>query len=528
MSIKCPYCFESFNDNEVHFRVPIANEEDTSVFPDGIYSLEELESNIRLSDEDKLEIATKYWEANFYKAQHDQKYDHFWSQFYGGTTEQTSKNNRFPPYLRRVIEPKRDIKLLKQVSPGQAKTLDSCFRRERIRRGDIEEEFVSEIVLNDGTVCAERVCPHCHNPLPNLYGAYPVKFISIVGISGSGKTVYLSQFFKHFNNLLPNVGYTALGFTNSLTDFIKKNSIKVGENLPAGTPPLSLQQPIICEICDTDRNTYTLVMYDVAGELFGNNEERRYDPGEVRKFAEFIANSDAIMMLIDPMQFRNMWEYVKKGKELEEPDTAIRSLRGVLGNNAQTIPFAVCISKCDEIFDIMGNDLERILHSDYQGLPCEDNDRRMRTVLNAGEFNAYEERITDFVYRNNPHFDSLVASNFDSYSYFALSALGCDVEEYETETGERKSTPIGPISPKRIMDPYYWLMYRLGLLETSDALYIPNGAKCVKCERRIATKLQNPYEVEKGFIRRQRRTYTHYCPKCGIYFNPGHPDDCAE
>ena len=51
--IKCPYCFEEFNDNEVHFRVPTVKEPDTSVLPDWCESIEDLVESPRLSDEKK-------------------------------------------------------------------------------------------------------------------------------------------------------------------------------------------------------------------------------------------------------------------------------------------------------------------------------------------------------------------------------------------------------------------------------------------------------------------------------------------
>ena len=41
-----------------------------------------------------------------------------------------------------------------------------------------------------------RVCPYCHNPLPMGFGKHRVKNISIIGITGAGKTVYISQLLK--------------------------------------------------------------------------------------------------------------------------------------------------------------------------------------------------------------------------------------------------------------------------------------------------------------------------------------------
>ncbi len=39
-------------------------------------------------------------------------------------------------------------------------------------------------------------CPKCNGKLPSTYGKYPIKFLSVIGASGSGKTVYLSNLLK--------------------------------------------------------------------------------------------------------------------------------------------------------------------------------------------------------------------------------------------------------------------------------------------------------------------------------------------
>lgn len=509
--IKCPYCFEVFNDNEVHFRVPTINDPDTSVLPDWCDSIEDLMDSPRLSPEQKTEMANAYWEANFYAPQSDEKYEKFWSAFDGGTTEPIPANHRYPPYRKRIIVPSKDRKYLKPYNKDKPESIDSYFRRDSVGNSN-NETFVSEIKLFDDTECSERVCPKCHNPLPSLYGAYPVKFISIVGITHSGKTVYLSQFLKHFTDLLPEVGYQVPQFTPALSAFVKNNKVAVKEKLPAGTPPKSFQQPVICDISDENQR-YTLVMYDVAGELF---DIEKYPAAEVNKFAEFIRNSDAIMMLIDPMQFSRLWEALPLEDEaLASPNTAINTLNHLLGNALKPIPFAACISKCDEIYEVMSDEYVRILKSDYVGIARTDFRYKKQTKLNAEQINAYEEYLSDYVHQNNQAFNGLLATCFDDYSYFALSALGCSVDK-------ATSAPIGPIAPKRIMDPFYWIMYKLGLIGASDGVYNPNGCECKNpdCKKRTTNKLPEPYSFETGFFRKKVHVFTHQCSSCGCYFNP--------
>ena len=466
----------------------------------------------RMSDEKKAEIVKQYWEKNFYAPQSDEKYEDFWNDFDGGTTEPIPHHHRYPPYRKRVIVPSRDRRFLKAYNKERPDSLDSYFRYDKVG-GSAEESFVSEIKLFDDTECSERVCPKCHNPLPNLYGAYPIKFISIVGITHSGKTVYLSQFLKYFTDLLPEVGYQVPMFTPALKAFVANNRVAAKESLPAGTPPKSFQQPIICDICNEKRR-YTLVMYDVAGELF---DIENYNAAEVKKFARFIVNSDAIMMLIDPMQFSKLWEALPlEEKVLASPNTAINTLTQLYGEQLKHIPFAACISKCDEIYGVMSEEYVRYLKSDYQGIPRKDLPHQMETILNAEQINNYEEYLSDYVYTNNKAFNGLLSPLFDDYAYFALSALGCSVDK---ET----SAPIGPISPKRIMDPFYWIMYKLDLIGASDGVYNPNGLKCFNpdCQKRTTNKLKEPYVYRRRkLFGTEEHVFTHYCSSCHCYFNP--------
>ena len=512
--IKCPYCFEEFNDDEVHFRVPVIKDLDTSVLPDWCESIEDLINSQRISDAEKADIVKLYWKKNFYAPQYDEKYEQFWSAYEGGTTEPTPGYLKYPIYYKRVIVPSRDIKLLKPYGKERPDSLDGYFKRDRVG-SDTEKTFVSEIKLFDDTECSERICPVCHNPLPNQYGAYPVKFISIVGSSNSGKTVYLSQFLKYFAVLLPEVGYQVYSYTPLLTAYVKNNRIAVNEKLPAATPPMRFQQPVICDISNNIQR-YTLVFYEVEGDIF---DYENSSAAEISKYAEFIRNSDAIMMLIDPMQFSKLREDLQPEDKVPTlPNKTIEALSMVLGERLRSIPFAACISKSDEIYDIMDDKYVTILKTDYQGIPRDDSPNIMQSVLNAEEINSYEEYLSDFVFKNNKALDGQLAVSFDDYSYFALSALGCSVDK---ET----ASPIGPISPKRIMDPFYWIMYKLGIIGASDGVINPNGLECLnpECRKRTTNKLKEPdfSEFRKRLIKIDYfNPYTHYCSTCHCYFNP--------
>ena len=73
--------------------------------------------------------------------------------------------------------------------------------------------MVDSVVEFYGMETTERICPHCHNPLPPNYGKYKVHFIATVGITSSGKTVYLSQLLRRMDEYMSNVNVVTFDMT---------------------------------------------------------------------------------------------------------------------------------------------------------------------------------------------------------------------------------------------------------------------------------------------------------------------------
>ena len=84
---------------------------------------------------------------------------------------------------------------------------------------------------SDRATPVTRLCPHCHNPLPlPNYGKYPTIFISVVGITTCGKTVYLNQLLTRLAMAMQNTGYyiTCLLYTSSGSSISQNRSASLG------------------------------------------------------------------------------------------------------------------------------------------------------------------------------------------------------------------------------------------------------------------------------------------------------------
>ena len=149
----------------------------------------------------------------------------FWRRF-NGTTEYNPSDVVLgvKAYYRKVISPKNPEhqKYLKIQPDG------TYFIRDNLG-------MVSQIELFTGEKCNRRVCRYCHNPLLTNYGKSPVKFITVIGITGAGKTIYLSQILKKMEAYITKGGLSATFKNTGVLNFIENNGVAVNKALPGST-----------------------------------------------------------------------------------------------------------------------------------------------------------------------------------------------------------------------------------------------------------------------------------------------------
>lgn len=445
--ITCPYCFYEFDDADVHFRMEATDESDPRLEP-----------------------------------REDPAYTQFWDQ-YGGTTEEPEEasDNDVNPWLRRVYA---------LGTPKLLGSRDDC----KIQDGIV----VSTPDLRAHRDTSRRVCPNCHNPLPGHYGRFPVKFVSVIGITGSGKTVYLSQLCKHLAADLGGYSISAnLGSLSAYT-YMKENEIVDGETLPQGTPPEQLLQPLTWEVTFTteDGNHYsqTFVFYDIAGEnlqlkLGGDISD------DAKRFGPFIKHSDAIIMLVDPVQF-------DPHADAQDAATALTVVRNLFGaDEFRRIPLAVCISKADDRPNGFTTNCQDII--DLPTLPP----MASTGEFDANDYNSIRDKVEAFVKSmasKTPLYTNLNAFS-DCFNYFMVESIGTDI----VQDDRGFLVPDGDPEPKRIVEPLLWLFTELHkedddpspILTVDGTINEPGDWHC-----------KNP---DCGYDKPIRKGQK-FCPKCGL------------
>ena len=549
-AITCPYCFRIMQDDEVLFRSEKVNHGECDLLPDEYDDIEDFTA--RYNGPDKETILNGYRDWAFFAEGEDPVYESFWEKF-NGTTEYNPADDllHVKAYRRKVIDPGLPAhqRYLKMQSSGD------YFIRD-------DQGMVTQIELETGEVCNRRVCRHCHNPLPDSYGKNTVKFATVIGITGAGKTVYLSQLLQRMKDYAVKVGLSAIVSNTGVRAFLESNQIAASVPLPGSTPATRLQQPLFYEMVrdakEHGRVTETFVLYDVAGEVF-------MESGLLNKFAPFVSHADGVIVLIDPMQFSEVSGVTTVGVSLDHPVTVLDAVHGVLSpsnaNEKCSIPFAVCISKADTqmVQQVFGGELRDMLREGVHG--TKDASGFNLPLFNAAEYNPILQELYEFIQSKEMVLAQQMQTNYANYAYFAFTALGCDVgnfkkirdDEYEKlkrqrlnlgqamppqclqlgddslpesifeKTGQGELStyqcPIGPVLPKRVEEPLLWLFHKLGYIGVNTPIIDPTRPKicCPECGSYETEEL--PPEEQTlvtgwGPFKKSRHV-DHVCRTCG-------------
>lgn len=388
-SIKCPFCFKRFAHNEVHFRIA-----------EGACA----EANEKMEQASSDEEKQKY-KKFVIRDTIDPKYEKVWGKLRGGTPPENVERLFYVPWV------------------------DENNKHEMINGDYIldEDGFVESIEDQCAHLSSHtRICPHCHNELPQYYGKNPQKFIAILGVSASGKTVFIKQLLERFGSstqegILNHVDGSCIGLTLPEDD---NSYITLGQPLPDSTRDLNFKIPYFVTMNFKKNNivtTYDFVIYDVAGETLVNTDLNKFN-----FFAGYIKESDAIITLIDPMQL------VRNPKPEYPAGEMIKTLYTVFGEQVK-VPMAIAVSKSDLL---ISNPLIReTLNPD--GMYFNEHSMITKNIpwdpekkyFYADVYSMLNSQLKKFLKNVVAQFYSDVENNAQNATFFAVSALFDGVDQ---------------------------------------------------------------------------------------------------
>lgn len=314
-----------------------------------------------------------------------------------------------------------------------------------------------------------RKCPSCGQVIPKMALETPNLPFSIVGVSNSGKTNYITV-------MLHELGRSsglrlALGHQTKYTlDHQNMNQDLIYEQhtIPEATSP-GENMPQIWYIRNLEKKrgndvpTYTFTIFDGAGEDHENN----LDPTST--VCRYINASKAILLAIDPLVLPNIRrggvvdadvmsnslggaENVSKNSEdvINSVAAYIKAARGIKTTKKLDIPVAVVLTKFDTILNHRAFGPQALI-------------KKSSLTVRNGMVDISEIKQIDSEMRNwleqigESAFIDALDSHFKEYYFFGVSSYGAPPVDENTLPEE--------IKPHRVLDPILWLFKRYKFID---------------------------------------------------------------
>jgi len=335
-----------------------------------------------------------------------------------------------------------------------------------------------------------RICPHCHMPIPRstASGEISSKTIAIIGGRYTGKSNYFAVLINELKHRSGNeVGFVVLEQdTFNTKEFKTVSSNKLFEDLynsqlkqnqaiaathPVGVNP-QVRIPLIYRIKFKQRKFYEpkiidLIFFDACGEDIEDKEN-------IFSYYDYIFGASGIIFLIDPTCYQevidslppHLQSYISMQGQTKNPENIVEEVvslfdphvkKGVMEKKIN-IPVAFVLSKSDLLKDIVG-----------EGSPIFDEPNHYKGV-DEDDIDIVSEEVRDLISQwQSPRLIDLADSFFEEKKFFAVSALGA--------LPDPSLNLSSAISPSRVTDPILWLFWKNKLISSMTEMNLSKPVK---------------------------------------------------
>ena len=313
---------------------------------------------------------------------------------------------------------------------------------------------LSSVKDKDGNITARRICPFCHNDLPNNAGFEPSNIISFVGTPSMDTAVFFTSLVYTLKTVTPrNFSIFCTQVNNEIGRKFKheyEDSLVECGFLP---DPKEKAPPFIFtfSFADDTKPEINIAFFDPLDIL----EDDYYKD----IYSAYKRNSSGIIFTIDPLQFGTISRKLQSANVLNsetyspDPVDIINDLTGDYtdkADKASNIPTAVVVTKTD-LLESIKNDNEYFrprsrFFTNYVH----------KGSLNMDEIKNINDEADEFLKAACPNLKNAVQRRFKDVGFFAVSALGADPSIINQK--------IAAISPRRVDEPFLWILYRLGYI----------------------------------------------------------------
>ena len=417
--IVCPYCLEKFHVWELQFRTMTVNDGGMS---EG-YPLED-----------------------------DEAYATFWEDM------NMPVDSQRPLVLR--VEDTANVKAVQLWGSQEWIPMNRADSKKLI-----EKKAICQVRDKFDTPSKQRICPHCHNNLPDVIGRFPNYVISMMGNTSSGKTVYLKRLLSSLleNNLLPNRQIAVLPVSGSRAEMKDEarrmfvETVKNNEPLSDATP-VGYMEPVILDLLQSGQHTL-LTLFDFPGEAIW---QENITPFFQRLMQRNNENTDGWIFLFDSTSMDDVRSCVRihgeenmlsvknpdDPQENADPAAVLSQFTEQYGKGFHVeLPVAFVFSKADMLSryaDDLGMQPDALcLNHPPLG--------RNKSKVDLDELRKCDEELRSFLSRDTVL--NLAVNTCPKHVFFAVSATGVEV-------ADGRMSYAAPA--RRVMDPLEWLLWMVG------------------------------------------------------------------
>lgn len=374
----------------------------------------------------------------------------------------------------------------KKCPTGFDTVLDQFWGRSKSQKASFSPGFIRAWLRGGAPVgcpachkdTSHTVCPYCHNEIPRELAQEDGLIISVIGDTSSGKSNYITVLINELMNFRKGRGIqlsVVLDGTGLLEEFstvrryednFYKPLYKTLKVLSSTSRSETNRIPLIISL-KSSRKKVHLVFYDTAGESYRSASDIEND-------SEFVRNSDGFIFLFDTFALDGVYSRIKDKYGLKRAENSYNQVAHVLfsffnntstsSNNLFAKPVAFTFTKFDTVIhspDIFDETLLGSIRAEANS-PYLDG-----SVFDVDDIRAFSldmERFLDQMggtWLVNEARQRYLEK--DNGMFFGVSALG-------TNPDANGRLPF--INPYRVIDPLFWLLYKLGFpLSKKESAY---------------------------------------------------------
>jgi GTPase SAR1 family protein len=311
-----------------------------------------------------------------------------------------------------------------------------------------------------------RVCPICHNMIPQGAEDDENSIFVVLGPKGVGKSHYIAVLINQLKEIVaPEFNGVLSAATDGTTikyrDAYYKRLYDEKRLLPSTQPTNSVEkrEPLIYYLRiykDNKPQVFTFAFFDTAGEDLATASSMMS-----KDMSAFLSKAAGIVFLVDPLQVRYINTRINAESKPEVgPDVSdilnnisrvIRASKGIKNGDKVDTPLAVCLTKCDVLLKAAENEEEdKVLFGPASSLYIP----RSRGGFDKENSDQIDVELREYVRRTIGGGFIQMLDSFEDCRLFAVSALGCN----PTGTALPRA-----VSPFRVEDPFIWLLHKEGL-----------------------------------------------------------------